>query len=89
VGVKPPQTTIFAAISKPLELKHAPWRLFLNMNWLQDGAFRPYLAIPEINMAAEKLEIFWNQHKYKIPVHVSRLQMKFQRLPPYLRSRPT
>ena len=27
-----------------LELKDAAWPLFLNMNWLQDGAFRPYLT---------------------------------------------
>jgi len=27
-----------------LELVDAHWRLFLNMNWVQDGAFRRYLA---------------------------------------------
>ena len=43
-GETTPRPLILLPFPNRLELMDAPWRLFLNMNWLQDGAFRPYLT---------------------------------------------
>ena len=60
------------------------------MNWLQDGAFRPYLT-PSRNpiWRLENRKMLGNQRKYELSLLVLQLQIKFQRLPPHFRLCPT
>ena len=73
------------------ELMDAHRWLFLSMNWLQDGAFKPYLTPsrnpiwrPE-NGKCFKISI----HTISLLVGLLQLQIKSQRLPPHFRLCPT
>ena len=86
----PPRPLFLLPFPNRLELVDAPLRLFLNMNWLQDGAFRPYLT-PSRNpiWRLENRKMLGNQRKYELSLLVLQLQIKFQRLPPHFRLCPT
>jgi len=86
VGWNRPQTTIFAAIFETLRINRSTWRIFLNMNWLQDDGFIPYLTCFRNPIWRPKKTIFFlNQRKFIISLHTMQLQMKRKWLPTYFR----
>ena len=85
-----PQTTLFAAISKPLGISGRAFATFPEYDVATRCRFQNiFVTFQKSNMAAGKPEMLCNQRKYKISLFVIQLQMKLRRLPPHCRPRPT
>jgi len=58
-GETTPRPLFLLPFPNRLELMDAPFRLFLSMNWLQDGAFKPYLTHSRNPMWRPKNRIYF------------------------------
>ncbi len=73
-GVKPPQTTILAAISEPLGIKGCALATFPEYELATRSCLQTIFGtFHKSNMAAGKPEILSSQCKYKLTVYVLQL----------------